>query len=255
MIKFIVLVLLLVINSSPLNAAQDFDCSTDCQRSISELKKFASNGSPHAQTLLGLVYKSGELNNPKDNSKAWKWMNRANNQSFPPAMLYLSRWYRAGFNTAKDTEKADYYLERAATFGYSPALYEQGVRLLNTQDYELGMRYLTTAADNGYKKADRLIEKLRAVPADKKATAMNNSAMEAALTHEPGDRIITVVGNQIQPHELFTVVLSTIQELKVYNRKGTTGSRLSTAKCGQPGTACRQIDINNSAISGDLWLY
>jgi tetratricopeptide (TPR) repeat protein len=253
--NFIFACLLIVLNPAVIADSVSLECLDECQSAFNELKKYARNGSPHAQTLLALTYKTGEMEIAKDKDQAWKWIKRAKNQSFPPAMYHLSRWYRQGFRTDVNIAEADRYLERAATFGYAPALYEYGVRMLNKGDYDDGIRYINAAAEKNNRSAISLIERLQSLSntAGKKVV-LDDSAMAEALVNQPGDNILVVQGSRIQPESLFVTVLEAIRAQAVYSTKGTTGSHLSDVKCGQPGSGCRVIDFDESAISSDFWL-
>ena len=48
------------VSAFKLSNAELLDCETQCDNLFSKLKKYASHGSPHAQTLLALAFKTGE---------------------------------------------------------------------------------------------------------------------------------------------------------------------------------------------------
>ncbi|MBT8448292.1 MAG: SEL1-like repeat protein [Gammaproteobacteria bacterium] len=256
-IKVTLLFAFLLLNVSTFTASDaekepHLTCFDDCAKAMSELQEFANNGSPHAQTLLALTYKTGELYGKVNRDKAWRWMSKAKNQSFPPAMYLLSQWYRSGFHTDINKSEANRYLLRAATYGYAPAMYEYGVRQMSAGDNETGLRYIQAASDANYRRADNFLEELdeskqRVASASKTASGIDDMLSEDKIT----DNVLTIVGNKIEPETFLINVLAVIKEQSVYSDKGTTGSRIASVKCGQPGSGCRVIDDNNSV---DLWL-
>lgn len=110
--------------NSDVIAADRLDCFEDCEKQYKQLKKYARNGSPQAQVLLGLAYKTGEIGNLIEPDQAWRWMKRAARQRYAPAQFYLSEWYRVGYEREMNLEKAADLLERAAAQNYPPAQYQ-----------------------------------------------------------------------------------------------------------------------------------
>ena len=233
----------------------NLECFESCLEAFKELKKYARNGSPHAQILLALTFKTGELDVEQDNDAAWKWMKRARSQSFPPAMYYSARWYREGFRTDIDLAKADQYLERAATFGYAPAMYELGIRKLSIGQSSDGMRYIRAAADKNHARANRFLERIDSLNLNSTENlTLDDSAVNEALTTYSDDNVITVTGSSFSPEGVFLNALAAIKQQAIYNTKGTTGSHISNVKCGQPGSGCRVINMDDAVVSADIWL-
>ncbi|MEL0067668.1 MAG: tetratricopeptide repeat protein [Gammaproteobacteria bacterium] len=234
---------------------QQLECFESCLDALKEMKKYARNGSPHAQILLALTYKTGELEVAQDEDAAWKWMKRARSQSFPPAMYYSARWYREGYRTEVDVDKADEYLQRAATFGYAPAMYELGIRMLNKDQSSDGMRYIHAAADKNHARANRFLERIDTL--DIQSTdnlKLDDTAVDEALVTYSDDKLITIKGSKFSPEGIFLNALAAIKQQAIYNDRGTTGSHLSDIKCGQPGSGCRVINMDDAVISADIWL-
>lgn len=245
---------------SPLHGAiqestesKQFECTDNCEKRFSEIKKFAANGSPEAQTLLALFYKSGELSGIIDDDKAWKWMRRARNQKYTPALYYISTWHRIGYHTEVDVAKANKFLERSAAGDYVPAILDLAiVKIKNNKDEE-ALPLLEKAAEKGNQKARHLLQSLTGQnqvvaqisepKVEKKSSENSNRAVDK------DDEVITIYGNQMEPIVFFDLILDKIEDQRIYNRKGTTGSRLGDLKCGQPGSGCRVITVDG-LISG-----
>ena len=226
-------------------------CDGGCETLFKKLKKYARNGSPHAQTMLAVSYRTGESEVPKDASQAWRWIKRAARQRHAPAMHIRSMWHREGYAEEANIERADWYLQRAADKSYAPAILD--LAILNFQRHldNEGLRLLTKVADMGYPKATELMSKLKPpTPIDSKNGLSQNmgkpsgeklrqNEQQQADSPIPEGEVITIVADEVDPVELFAEMIDMIRNMKIYNYRGTTGSRVGDRKCGQPGSGCR----------------
>ena len=232
----------------PANAVQAsdrIDCYEDCDKQYKQLKKYARNGSPQAQTLLGLAYKTGEIAGIVEPDQAWRWMKRAVRQRYAPAQFYISEWYRNGYDREANAEKAADLLQRSADQNYPPAQYQLGLIKLSEQQLEEGLALLNASAKSGDKDARVMLARLNGEPIPSDATAsgitMVGPGMVTSSVEQTADDVITVMGSVEDPLFMFDTVLGQIKDLKMYDRAGTTGSRVGDLKCGQPGSACRVL--------------
>lgn len=224
--------------------ANSLSCDESCADLFKKLKRFARNGSPHAQTLLAVSYKNGENGVKSDSKLAWKWIKRAATQRHLPALHIKSQWHRAGYASEQDIERADEYLERAAKYNYPAAIYDLAVLNLQRKNDELAFQHLNRVANMGYPKATKLMAALATeIPPNTQKlldeqTAIQKSKLAAKKAKHDGE-VITIVASQEDPVLLLGDLLASIKKEAIYNRKGTTGTRVGDKKCGQVGSRCR----------------
>ena len=181
-----------------------FDCPVSCQTAFNQIKKFARNGSPHAQTLLALTYRLDHYEQTEAAEQAWRWLNIARSQSFPPAMYYASHWHREGYNISINVARANELLERSAAADYPPAVYELAIRQLSTADSNKGINNLKRAADLNNASAVSLLERFETlninldngIQLDATATA----DLIAAIMNKP---LFPAQGDTLKPERLF----------------------------------------------------
>jgi TPR repeat protein len=92
-----------------------------CEVIFKKIKKFAKNGSPHAQAVLALLYRNGQGTEVND-ELSLKYMKRAARNKIPSAMYDLGLMYRSGKTVKQDQEEGDAWLKRAAKADYGPAI-------------------------------------------------------------------------------------------------------------------------------------
>jgi len=247
--------------SSSLGNSERFVCHENCSQLVSQLKKFARNGSPDAQTLLALSYRSGELLDTIDPDKAWKWMKRAKLQDHPDALFYISGWYRNGYETEVDIERANGYLERSAKMKYTPAQLDYGILLLKRNEVENGIAFIEEAARKSHPRAKQIMSAINAsrnsVDKELKVAKSPDTAsvpeLVDAINHQPNDEVLTIYGSKKAPQFVFASLIEGIRDQKIYADRGTTGARLSDRKCGQKGSGCKVFRFDNSSLlSGEV---
>ena len=228
------------------------ECDEDCMDKFNRLKKFARNGSPEAQTLLAISYRTGEMSEV-DPKRAWKWIKYPVRLRYAPALHIISQWHREGFETEVNIEKADEYLERAAKLGFSPAVYDLAILHYDQKDYQKSIELFESAAKLGNPDAKRVMTKLTAFLENANGNGKSGSASTEQSEAQHGDdqNVLTIVGSQEPPIVLFENFYSQLKDLNIYNRRGVTGSRLGFRKCGEPGTSCNVL-FNRSTDSVEL---
>lgn len=237
---------------SPQPAANLLDCDEACIEKVNKLKKFARNGSPEAQTLLAISYKTGEMTEV-DSKRAWKWIKTAIRLRYAPALHIVSQWHREGFETDVNIQKANEYLERAAKQEFSPAVYDLAILHYDQKDFQKSIQLFESAAKLGNPDAKRVITKLVAFLESSNKTDKSESSSEINADFEQSEdsNVLTIVGSQEAPIVLFENFFSELKDLGIYNRRGVTGSRIGFRKCGQPGTGCN-VQFNRSTDSVEL---
>jgi len=125
-IKLLVLISL-TSNINTLSANSSFEniaslCGDrSCEAIYSKMKKFARNGSAHAQAIMALFYRGGhgvEVNN----EVSVKYMKRAARNGLAFAQYDLAILYRNGYFVEKDIEEGNRWLKLAAKGGYANAI-------------------------------------------------------------------------------------------------------------------------------------
>lgn len=106
-------------NTIPENIASTCGKQT-CDQIFKKMKKFAKNGSPHAQAVLSLLYRGG-YGTEIDNELSVRYIKRAAKSNLAFAQYNLAVLYLNGHLVEKDEKEADRWLKRAAGAGYSKA--------------------------------------------------------------------------------------------------------------------------------------
>jgi TPR repeat protein len=240
--------------SKPSELSNSLGCDQTCEDLFKKLKRFARNGSPHAQTLLAVSYKNGENGLQSDAKLAWKWIKRAATQRHLPALHIKSQWHRVGYASEPDIERADVYLERAAKYNYPAAIFDLAVLNFQRKNDELAFQHLNRVANMGYPKATKLMAALAVqIPTETQKlldqqTAIQKSKRAAKKAKQDGE-VITIVASQEDPVLLLGDLLVDINKTGIYNRRGTTGTRVGDKKCGQVGSRCRVEKADSYAFT------
>ncbi len=127
----------------------------DCSKQLKTLKQTARYGSPDAQTVLGLMYLTGN-HIGKDEKKAFYWYRKA-------AVQYPKMWaavhqtgmmYIQGIGTKKNVKKGLSYLKKAAKAGWLKSQFIIGMSYYaghyESIDYAKAKKWLTEAAIHGH---------------------------------------------------------------------------------------------------------
>ncbi|MCW9000924.1 MAG: hypothetical protein OQK04_19590 [Kangiellaceae bacterium] len=227
------------------------ECDEECVEKVNRLKKFARNGSPEAQTLLAISYRTGEMTEV-DSKRAWKLIKFAIRLRYAPALHIVSQWHREGFETAIDIQKANEYLERAAKQGFSPAVYDLAILNYDQKNFQKSIELFETAAKLGNPDAKRVMSKLSTYLKNASVSQDSEQPTETQPEeHGDDNNVLTIVGSQEAPIMLFENFFSELKDLKIYNRRAVTGSRLGFRKCGEPGTGCN-VMFSRSSDSVEL---
>lgn len=140
---------------------------------VAELEQIAHQGDPHAQYLIGLLYRDGGLLVP-DAEQAKRWL-ELSAQELPDAQYALGKLYLSDDPDMHDSAKGLYWLQQAADNGNEYAAYHLGKEYLTSEnvskDAEKAATYLRQASEQANPYAQYLLGKLylmgEGVPKDK----------------------------------------------------------------------------------------
>ena len=144
-------------------------------KAAEELEQIANQGDPHAQYLMGLLYRDGGLLVP-DAEQAKRWL-EGSAQELPDAQYALGKLYLSDNPDIHDPAKGLYWLQQAANSGHEYAAYRLGKEYLTgeniSKDTTRAAAYLRQAAKQANPYAQYLLGKLylmgEGVPKDKEA--------------------------------------------------------------------------------------
>lgn len=131
-------------------------------RAAAELEQIARQGDPHAQYLLGLLYRDGGLLVP-DAEQAKHWL-ELSAQELPDAQYVLGKLYLSDDSDIDDPAKGLYWLQQAADRGHEYAAYRLGKEYLAreniSKDTVKAAAHLRQAAEQSNPYAQYLLGKL-----------------------------------------------------------------------------------------------
>ena len=131
-------------------------------RAAAELEQIARQGDPHAQYLMGLLYRDGGLLVP-DAEQAKHWL-ELSAQELPDAQYVLGKLYLSDDSDIHDPAKGLYWLQQAADSGHEYAAYRLGKEYLTgenvSKDTAKAAAYLRQAAEQSNPYAQYLLGKL-----------------------------------------------------------------------------------------------
>lgn len=130
------------------------------EEQLEQLKRAAQYGSGEAMVMMAVAHANGEGVEP-DEVVAMRWIREAIRFRNPQAYFVKSQWLRNGHMVAVDTERADYWLDRAVQANHAPAMYELAARKLreNMND-ENAFELLSEAAEQGHLDSMYLLARL-----------------------------------------------------------------------------------------------
>ncbi len=155
--KIIVSLWLTVLFSTQLFAIEVFNCDTPaCQSQFKQYKKFAKNGSPDAQEILGYLYLNG-YGVAVDTEMASRWFKKAANQGQAGAKASLAFMYIRGQGKKQDVERGVNMLAKLANNKVPQAATQLGILFAQgqyvAQDYKMAEQWLMQAIAGGEQKA------------------------------------------------------------------------------------------------------
>ena len=142
-------------------------------RAAAELEQIAHQGDPHAQYIMGLLYRDGGLLVP-DTEQAKRWL-ELSVQELPDAQYVLGKLYLSDDPDIHDPAKGLYWLQQAADSGHEYAAYRLGKEYLTgenvSKDSAKAVAYIRRATEQANPYAQYLLGKLclmgKGVPKDK----------------------------------------------------------------------------------------
>jgi TPR repeat protein len=148
--------------------------ATTPQEDFEFLKRNAKHGDAEAQYKLARKYMKGEVSSKKSLEEAVQWFSRSAEQGYAKAEYALGWMYQMGFPyDQRNYLKAYTWLLKAARKQYVPALYSLGVLyhskcnksfekdVTDEYCYTTAFRFYKAAAQKGYAKAEKMLERLK----------------------------------------------------------------------------------------------
>ena len=144
-------------------------------RAAAELEQIANQGDPHAQYIMGLLYRDGGLLVP-DAELARHWL-ELSSQELPDAQYALGKLYLSGDPDMHDPAKGLYWLQQATDSGHEYAAYRLGKEYLTGEnipkDTARAAVYIRQVSEQANPYAQYLLGKLclmgEGVPKDKES--------------------------------------------------------------------------------------
>ena len=128
-----------------------------------EPERLAGWGDPHAQYLMGLLYRDGPLLIP-DSQKAKHWLTQAAERGLPEAQYALGKLFLSDDPEVRDPDEGIRWLKQAARHGSSYAAYRLGKEYLTgelmTKDTSKAADWFTQSAEAGNQYAQYMLGKL-----------------------------------------------------------------------------------------------
>lgn len=117
----------------------------------------ANKGDKEAQFKVGLMYLNGKDGFPRDQDKAFHWLNKAASQDHTNAQFEIGMmYYKPGSN---DNQEAETLLLKAADKGHTNAQYFLAAIYSQNQKYDTAAKWLDMALQNNHEEAlEMLIE-------------------------------------------------------------------------------------------------
>ncbi len=160
MIKITIIILSCILFSTHVAATVDFECTPkECRNNFKAIKKFAKNGSPEGQEILGNFYSLGYGTNI-NKGLARKWFLKSIKNGRIGSHISLAHMYLKD----KNIEKVIKHFSKAAELGVDDAAFALGVLYGQGKETELDYvkaeKWLLMAAKNEHKQAQDLLVKM-----------------------------------------------------------------------------------------------
>ena len=127
-------------------------------KGVERLRTQAEGGDPHAQLLLGRLYRDGPLLTP-DSVEAQYWFGQAARE-LPDAQYALGKLLLTDDVEVYDREEGIHWLARAAESGHEFAAYRLAKEFLKEKNIAEALPWLTASAEAGNPYAEYLLGKL-----------------------------------------------------------------------------------------------
>ena len=142
------------------NATIDNLSSGKCE--INKSLLFSELGNHSEQFLLGLIFYEGEIME-ENHEKAFYWINKSADWGYSNAQFYLGMMYFCGHGIEKDYNQSFRWLKKSAEQSHSEAEYYLSWHFKNgwgvTEDSEKWEYWLKRSAVHGYEGAQDAVEK------------------------------------------------------------------------------------------------
>ncbi|WP_026349322.1 tetratricopeptide repeat protein [Arsukibacterium perlucidum] len=258
-------------------------CQGDqCANEMRRLIKLARSGSGDAAAFVAMAYASGD-GLELDHKEAARFIKLGVRHRNPMATYLMSDWYRNGFVLEQDTAQADKLLAQAVQSDYPPAMYQQALLYLQTDDETRvteAVSLLEKAAENKLMNAMFLLARLKQTGTATEQDLAGAGALYKALTlaRHPQARdylqqvidematdqqqtelitdfrsvddieVIQVRGQKMEANVMLDGLVRRLNASGKYDRR-SIGSRISGVSCENSGSACASVKPDKGASS------
>ncbi len=211
---------------------------------------------------VGIMYIEG-IGTDKNIEKGFKFLKNAAEAGYSKSQMTLGIKYFFGTGVDKDLVEARTWLTMAAENNNALAAYtlaEMDMRGLGGEkNVEQAIKWFRIAAAKGHIDAQqRLVEvspkdateytqeTIRIAKADKSAAKNSSSAKPKDPNASDSDNNLIIYREEMSEFEIIEMVVDKISDLKIYNGRHTTGSRIPGRVCGDGPSACIAITDNRA---------
>ncbi|WP_372626455.1 tetratricopeptide repeat protein [Arsukibacterium sp.] len=275
---------LAAVSSLPAKAlASDKVCAENqCENEMRRLKKLARSGSGDAAAFVAVAYASGD-GLEQNNQQAIRYIKLGVRHRNPMATYLMSDWYRNGFILEQDNEQADKLLAQAVNSEYAPAMYQQALLHLQTDDETKvaeAVTLLEKAAETKLMNAMFLLARLKQTGTateqdlagagqlfkaltlarhpqareylqqviDEIATDEQQTELVAEFKSVDDIEVIEVRGQKLEANVMLDGLVRRLNASGKYDRRAI-GSRISGVSCENSSSACASVKPGKGASS------
>lgn len=253
-----------------------------CENEMRRLIKLARSGSGDAAAFVAMAYASGD-GLEQDHKEAARFIKLGVRHRNPMATYLMSDWYRNGFVLEQDIGQADKLLAQAVKSEYSPAMYQQALLHLQTDEEAKvteAVSLLEKAAENKLMNAMFLLARLKQTGTATEQDLAGAGELYKALTlaRHPQARdylqqvidelaadeqqteliaefksvddieVIEVRGQKMEANIMLDGLVRRLNASGKYDRR-SIGSRISGVSCENSGSACASVKPGKGASS------
>tara|TARA_R110002126_G_scaffold21598_9_gene77910 strand:+ start:2235 stop:3089 length:855 start_codon:yes stop_codon:yes gene_type:complete len=253
-----------------------------CEAELRRLMKLARSGSGDAAAFVAMAYASGD-GLEQNHDEAARYIKLGVRHRNPMALYLMSDWYRNGFVLGQDIQQANKLLAQAVKSDYPPALYQQAVLHLQTDDEAnvneavtlleraaeaklmnamfllARLKQTGTATEQDLAGAGRLYKSLTLArhPQAREylQQVIDEIAPDAQQTELVADfksvddiEVIQVRGQKMEANVMLDGLVRRLNDSGKYDRR-SIGSRISGVSCENSGSACSSTKPGKGASS------
>ncbi|KKO46377.1 hypothetical protein WG68_06320 [Arsukibacterium ikkense] len=253
-----------------------------CENEMRRLIKLARSGSGDAAAFVAMAYASGD-GLEQNHQEAARFIKLGVRHRNPMATYLMADWHRNGFVLEQNIEQADKLLAQAVKSEYPPAMYQQALLYLQTDDETkvdeavtllekaaetklmnamfilARLKHTATATEQDLAGAGKLYKALTLArhpeARDYLQQVINEMATDTQQTDLIADfksvddiEVIQVRGQKLEANVMLDGLVRRLNASGKYDRR-SVGSRISGVTCENSGSACASITPGSGASS------